>query len=246
MVFRRGTESQGIVPGGKQERFPGYDVLGEVPTWDAVTTGVVLARLGRPVDLRFFTVEEEAIGHCLFNQLLDQREPPYVPILEMVDGRLAEQQTDGWHYADMPEDGEAFRRSFAALDADARSRFARAFAALSWDEQADLVQHVQDTDGDWHGLPATRVWSLWTRYGCSAFYSHPYAWNEIGFGGPAYPRGYKNIGLDKREPWEVSDHVNRDPTRTAPPVEQAPGRPDGGDASPGGHETPQGVPGGSR
>ena len=28
------------------------------------------------------------------------------------------------------------------------------------------------------------VWSLWTRYACTAFYSHPWAWNEIGFGGP--------------------------------------------------------------
>ena len=27
-----------------------------------------------------------------------------------------------------------------------------------------------------------------------AFYSHPWAWNEIGFGGPAYPRGYARLG----------------------------------------------------
>jgi hypothetical protein len=220
MVFREGVESGGWVPGGVQERFPGFDTLEEVPTWDAVTAGVVLARLGRPPDLRFFTLEEQAVGYLLFDQLLDQRRPPYVPVLEFVDARLAEHQTDGWHYADMPEDGTAFRRSFTGLDDDARSRFGRPFAALSWDEQAQLVQHVQDTHGDWHGMPAQHVWSLWTRYGCAAFYSHPYAWNEIGFGGPAYPRGYKNIGVDKREPWEVRDHVNRDPTRSRPREEK--------------------------
>ena len=27
----------------------------------------------------------------------------------------------------------------------------------------------------------------------AAFYSHPWAWNEIGFGGPAYPRGYMRL-----------------------------------------------------
>ena len=44
-------------------------------------------------------------------------------------------------------------------------------------------------DGDcWHGRPAKHVWSLWTRYACTAFYSHPSAWTEIGFPGPAYPR----------------------------------------------------------
>ncbi len=33
----------------------------------------------------------------------------------------------------------------------------------------------------------------------SAFYSHPWAWNEIGFGGPAYPRGYARLGAGQRE-----------------------------------------------
>ena len=39
------------------------------------------------------------------------------------------------------------------------------------------------------GCPAGRVFALWMRYACAAFYSHPWAWNEIGFGGPAYPQG---------------------------------------------------------
>jgi len=40
---------------------------------------------------------------------------------------------------------------------------------------------------------------------CEAFYAHPWARNEIGFGGPAYPRGYSAFGnpeLGEREPWE--------------------------------------------
>ncbi len=41
-----------------------------------------------------------------------------------------------------------------------------------------------------------------TRAMLSAFYSHPWAWNEIGFGGPAYPRGYARIGAGQRESWE--------------------------------------------
>ncbi|HEV2633587.1 MAG TPA: hypothetical protein VGX23_00480 [Actinocrinis sp.] len=49
------------------------------------------------------------------------------------------------------------------------------------------------------------MWSLWTRYACTAFYSHPAAWTEMGFPGPAYPRGYKNPGVDGREPFEVRD-----------------------------------------
>jgi hypothetical protein len=76
---------------------------------------------------------------------------------------------------------------------------------------------VHDSKADrWHGFPPAQVWSLWTRYACTAFYSHPWAWSEIGFAGPAYPRGYKNIGVDKLEPFEVRDaRPSDDPVRGA-------------------------------
>jgi hypothetical protein len=36
-----------------------------------------------------------------------------------------------------------------------------------------------------------------------AYYAHPAAWNEIGFGGPASPRGYVRTVYDRRDPWEA-------------------------------------------
>jgi hypothetical protein len=221
-MFRRPVESAGRTIGNTEDRFPGFDVLGEVSHWDAVTAGAVLSRLGPSPPLRFFSLDEEAVGRALFDQLLDQREEPRVPVLEMIDSRLAEAQTDGWHYAEMPEDGEAFKASFAALDDDAQKAFGRRFAELDWYDQADLVQAVQQLqESQWHRLRADRVWSLWTRYACTAFYSHPWAWNEIGFGGPAYPRGYKNLGIDAREPWEVADHSDQDPVGRGEEIETA-------------------------
>ena len=112
----------------------------------------------------------------------------------------------------MPEDGEAWRRSLAALDADvAAAAPGGDFAGLDVGEQNRPARGGPDHEGDWHGMPAGTVFDLWLRYACTAFYSHPWAWNEIGFGGPAYPRGYKNAGLDKREPWEVRRARRRRP-----------------------------------
>ncbi|MET3809634.1 gluconate 2-dehydrogenase subunit 3 family protein [Arthrobacter sp. UYEF3] len=185
-------------------RFPGFDVQGQSAHWDPITQGVVLARLGRPADLRFFTVAEEATARGLFDQLLDQRQEPRIPVVNMVDARLAEDQTDGWHYEDMEPDAEAWRGTLADLDSEARERHGSGFAGLSWEEQKVLLTDVHNAD-QWRGRQAARVWSLWTRYACTAYYSHPSAWNEIGFAGPAYPRGYKNLGLDAREPFEVAD-----------------------------------------
>ena len=186
-----------------------------------VTAGVVLARLGPPPPIRFFTPAEQAVGAALFDQLLDQREAPKVPVLEMVDARLAEAITDGWRYEDMPEDGAAFRATFAFLDEDAERSCGAKFHQLPWHEQAALIQRVQDLndhEDEWHGLPAKHVWSLWTRYACAAFYSHPWSWNEIGFGGPAYPRGYAAFGtpaFGEREHWEKPEAFQRDPVSDA-------------------------------
>ncbi len=179
---------------------------------------MVLSRLGPPPDIRYFTPEQEAVATCLLVQLLDQSDEPderRIPVTAMIDARLAEGESDGWHYADMPPDGDAWCQTLSHLDADAAKQFGRGFASCSLDEQARLVQAVQDLGSDaWHGLPAAQVWSLWTRYACTAFYSHPWAWDEIGFSGPAYPRGYKNAGVGKREPFEVRDQQpDLDPLR---------------------------------
>ena len=47
----------------------------------------------------------------------------------------------------------------------------------------------------------------------AAFYSHPWAWNEIGFGGPAYPRGYARLGPGLGESWEGDEAGDVDPGR---------------------------------
>ncbi|WP_207345357.1 gluconate 2-dehydrogenase subunit 3 family protein [Arthrobacter sp. E3] len=196
-------------------RFPGFDVMGQEKHWDEVTSAVVVSRLGMPPDIRFFNAAEEATATALCDQLLDQREPPRVPVVNMVDARLAEDQTDGWHYEGMAPDGQSWRDSLSALDEDAMAHSGCAFAEAAWETQTAILQAVQDLGSeDWHGIPASRVWSLWTRYACTAFYSHPWAWEEIGFAGPAYPRGYKNIGVNKLEPFEVADaHPAQDPLR---------------------------------
>jgi len=225
-----GGPSAGLA-GEELGRFPSYDSLDQAGTWDDVTKGVVLRRLGPPPPLRFFTVAEERIARPLVDRLLAQEAEPRIPVLENIDARLSEDQTDGWRYDNLPPDGEAWRQSLAALDADATAATGQHFWDLPIGGQNDLLEAVRNHSGDWHssdgdsvdwhGLVASRVWDLWLRYACTAFYAHPWAWNEIGFGGPAYPRGYKNFGIDKREPWEVPEVDALDPVPWSARVEAA-------------------------
>ncbi|WP_022899984.1 gluconate 2-dehydrogenase subunit 3 family protein [Humibacter albus] len=199
-------------------RFPGFDVMNHEKHWDTATKAAVHARLHGQPAVRFFTQLEEATAKCLLDRLVGQRSAPgdeTVDLSRMVDARLAENQTDGWHYDTMPRDSEAWRASLKALNEDAHDRFGKDLSECTHEDQCELIEAVRTWPDDrWHDLPPAQVWSLWTRYAATAFYSHPAVWNEIGFDGPAYPRGYKALGVDKREPFEVRDaRPNDDPAR---------------------------------
>ncbi|HJQ44547.1 MAG TPA: gluconate 2-dehydrogenase subunit 3 family protein [Jatrophihabitantaceae bacterium] len=199
------SNHRGVSPQGRGN-FPGFDVLAEVDQWDVVTAGVVLARLALPEHLAFFTPHEAGVAGPLLDLLLAQDGDPRVPVLALIDERLARGETDGWHYDELPEDGDAWRDSLRHLDEDAVAEYELDFAHLDHSAQASVVAAVQQRAADdkqWRGVPAKHIWSLWTRFACTAFYSHPWAWNEIGFPGPAYPRGYLNLG--GREHWEVAE-----------------------------------------
>ncbi|HEX5200161.1 MAG TPA: hypothetical protein VFW27_09490, partial [Actinoplanes sp.] len=94
-------------------RFPGFDVLDQQKHWDPVTAGVVLERISNVRDFRFFTPDEQAVATVLCDRLLGQDGDDRIPLAAMIDARLAEAQTDGWRYADMPEDGQAWRDTLA-------------------------------------------------------------------------------------------------------------------------------------
>jgi hypothetical protein len=220
MSFR--SPNQRAITPQNRGRYPGFDVLDQVDTWDDVTAGVVLARLAPPNSLGFFTAKERAIAQPLLDLLLAHDREPRVPVLALIDTRLAIGETDGWHYDDLPDDGQAWRDTLSFLDAAAAT--GTGFAALPARRQAALIQHVQNLASGrrrWFDYPAARVWSLWTRYACTAFYSHPWAWNEIGFPGPAYPRGYLNPGINARDRWEMTDRDAADPVPFAARVQRA-------------------------
>lgn len=200
-----------LPPSSGGDRFPDFSVMAQASHWDDATRDVIEARIEHPPEDRsFFTPHEALTATALFNQLLDQKGEPHIPVMEMVDSRLAAGETDGWHYEGMDQDSVSWRASLGWLDEDAVALGQPGFALSGNAIQILIIQKVQDLGSKpWHGVPGTHFWSLWTRYACTAFYSHPAAWQEIGFPGPAYPRGYKNIGIDRREPFEVRDaHPN--------------------------------------
>lgn len=210
---RKGTTPQMV------GRYPDYDVLTEVGHWDEVTRRVVLQRVQAVPKITFFSEEEAATAGAFLDIVLAQDDEPRIPVLEYVDEKLAQGSGDGWQYYDLPDDGETWRRVVRGLDEEARRNAFESFANASLEVRTEIVHRFGQGKlhgGTWETVNVARAWKVVMRYACQAFYSHPWAWNEIGFGGPAYPRGYGAFGnpeLGERESWEGEESVHFDPVK---------------------------------
>ena len=206
---RRGTTPQMI------GRYPDYDVFDAANTWDAATAAVVEARMNVPTELSFFTGSEVTTARAFCDVCLHQDDEPRVPVVELIDEKLAAGRLDGFQYADMPDDRDTWHLTLAGLDEVAAARHGRAFADLIASEAELVVDSLSrgDLAGDsFSRLNVSRAWSVCMRMMLAAFYSHPWAWNEIGFGGPAYPRGYMRLGPTSiHEPFESPGATAEDP-----------------------------------
>jgi hypothetical protein len=199
-------------------RYPDYDVFDAEPSWDEVTRKVVTERLEVGGPLRFFTADEEPALRAFCDTTTAQDAEPRVPVAEMVDAKFAAGQLDGYRYADMPEDPETWRRVLRGLDHTATQRYHKRFSELEIRQRDDIVGDLADgklSGGPWDQLNVAHAWSVVMRAVLSAFYSHPWAWNEIGFGGPAYPRGFMRLGqgVEVLEPFETRGATHEDPVR---------------------------------
>jgi len=195
-------------------RYPDFNVLDEADHWDEVTRRVVLERVERVPEIRYFTTPEAITLGAFLNAVLAQDREPRIPVLKLIDAKLFSGKREGYRYADMPDDGVTFRRVAVGLDAAARQHGSSDFISASDEVKHNVIQAF--ADGELHGevwdeLPCSKAWSVVMREALSAFYSHPWAWNEIGFGGPAYPRGYARLGVGQRENWEGAPAFERDP-----------------------------------
>jgi gluconate 2-dehydrogenase subunit 3-like protein len=195
-------------------RYPDYNLLDERDHWDPQTRRVLFRRVDEVPPIRFFRAGEALTLGAFCDVVMAQDSEPKIPVLNMVDEKLHQAKLDGFRYADMPDDRDTWRRVAVGLDAAARQLGAASFVTAPSETQRRVVQAFSEGDlhGDvWDELPPAKAWSVVMRAVLSAFYSHPWAFNEIGFGGPAYPRGYARLAAGQRESWEGAPAFETDP-----------------------------------
>lgn len=193
--------------------YPGYSTLSQQSYWDEATRKTVTSRVQSTPPIRFFTEEQAALMKAIADRLLpqdDRTRERRIPIVPRIDERLFKNALSGFRYADMPPDREAYQLGLQAIDEMARKRFHRPFTELEANRQDTILKSLHDGKPDpphevWKRMPVHRFWPMMLEDCLDAYYSHPWSWDEIGYGGPAYPRGYMRLENGLPEPWEVEE-----------------------------------------
>ncbi|MET3552854.1 gluconate 2-dehydrogenase subunit 3 family protein [Burkholderia sp. 567] len=198
-------------------RYSRYDVLAkrDTPSWNDATRRAIDARLRVAAAApRHLDAERFATLTALCARIVPQPHGGVgvgvVPTAALLDARLASDEGDGYRDARLPPLRAAWQIGLAALDAMARHAHDRPFASLDGNDADALLHTVQQgridpkVESAWAGMdPRTFFAKRVLMDLCGAYYSHPFAWNEIGFGGPASPRGYVRMDFNRRDPWEA-------------------------------------------
>lgn len=195
-----------------RDRYPDANVLGQRGHWDDATRRVVLDRVHNVPSFRHFDDHARETLEALCARVIPQDHRPVarrVPIAPWIDERCAGAASVGFRFDDMPDDATAWSLGFAGLDETAEAMDGAPFCRLTPDRQDLVLEAIRQGDppGDtWQRMPARRWWiHVALRQISGVYYAHPFAWDEIGFGGPAYPRGYAALNFGAREHWEATE-----------------------------------------
>ncbi len=191
-------------------RYPGYAVLEQRGHWDRATRRVVMDRVHNVPPFRHFGPNQRAVLEALCARVIPQSDPDRrVPIAPWIDQMASSQVQEGFRFEDMPPNDLAWEWGLEGVEETAQNLFGRPFCELDGVSQDRVLEAIRQGDAPgqiWQKMPASRWWkTVALRQITGVYYAHPSAWEEIGFGGPAYPRGYFALNFGQPEPWEVRE-----------------------------------------
>ncbi|HXG83125.1 MAG TPA: GMC family oxidoreductase N-terminal domain-containing protein, partial [Pyrinomonadaceae bacterium] len=142
---------------------------------------------------RFFDEREFEILKALCDALAPSGVVPRWFVAQEIDKRLSENAGNGWRYAEMPPDEDAYQTGLKILDDLAKEIFQADFAALETEKRRDILKHFEFGSAKLKAqinFESARFLEELCAEFAEIFYSYPLAQAEIGYIGFADKHGW--------------------------------------------------------
>lgn len=175
-----------------ESRYEGYDVMGHREEWDEHTRHVIDKRMAEAQPPQFFTQAEAAALRAAISRLLMEDDPWLIEkVLEHIDGTLAHGTGEGYRPEHQPPEATFWRSGVALLGEN--------FAEKSPPWQEEHLRYLERTFPEFFKALLKET--------VTGYCSLPPVWSFMGYGGPAFPRGYVRIELGLTDPWEAKQNA---------------------------------------
>ncbi len=192
----------------KKSHYPSFDIMDQQEHWDDHTQGIVVSRLIREFKYQYLTIVEAEMLRAICSILVDDDDPAIIQyVLCHIDQVLGQPIGEGERKSGVPRAKDLIREGLHALNVYAQTSFSAPFISLDTDKQKQMLQVISEGRAlpleNWNGSPQKELFTKMLNLTVESYYSHPTVWSEIGYGGPAYPRGYVRTQMGQLDPWEA-------------------------------------------
>lgn len=198
----------------KHSRYPSYDVWEQHAEWDGHTKKIVGARKSPQVAHQFFTQSESLLLQTIIGVLVDDHRLEVLTfVTQHLDESVASPIGEGQRKTGVPEKKQLYRLGLAGVQAESHARYGTDFPALKLEEQQAVLEAIAAgtiaAPDAWSQAAPVEFFKKLLHDTVGAYYSHPLVWSDIGYGGPAYPRGYVRVEKGLTDPWEAKADGSR-------------------------------------
>ncbi|WP_126425031.1 gluconate 2-dehydrogenase subunit 3 family protein [Brevibacillus marinus] len=192
----------------KASHYPSYNVWDEHEHWDPHTREIVARRRTPVVSYAFLTREEAMLVQTLAGVLTDEyRQEVLTFVTQHIDQLLRNPVGEGQRRADLPEKKTLYRSGLGGINELSHRLYRTDFIGLKQEQQEQLLSLIESGQAPqtpaWMQVAPKDFFKILLFDVVSAYYSHPLVWSDIGYGGPAYPRGYVRVEKGLTDPWEA-------------------------------------------
>jgi len=193
---------------GKVETlYPKFDVMEQKEHWDPHTLQIVEDRIKFHQYDSLSQKEAETLFQICSLLLDDTRDSVLHYVLIHFDKKLSSDIGEAQRKKDVPKESILIREGLRALDRLCTVRYGSLFAGLEDQAQREVIEQMMlgliELQADGVRIPVQDFFAKLLSESVSAYYSYPAIWSEIGYAGPAYPRGYVRTERGLTDPWEA-------------------------------------------
>ncbi len=185
-----------------------FDVMRSLEEWDERTQTLIKQRLAKGEKIEFFSDKQQQLLIDVLKVLLAEQDEDVVKrVAAFIGEQLEKNKGKGYREATLPEAEILYLEGLKGIQETSEAMYkGKDFGQLNHEHKLKVLEAIRQGNPSgnvWQKLNGKKFFKDLLTQAVSSFFSQPEIWSEIGYAGPAYPRGYVRVELGGLDPWEA-------------------------------------------